>query len=49
MDYLNNQKVTTVTLKKGKEKPIRMGHPWIFSGAVAKVTNNVTSGDLCYC
>ena len=25
----------TVTLKPGRDKPLRAGHPWIFSGAVA--------------
>jgi len=27
----------TVILKKGKEKPLLNGHPWIFSGAVAQM------------
>jgi 23S rRNA G2069 N7-methylase RlmK/C1962 C5-methylase RlmI len=26
-----------VYLKKGREKPIKNGHPWIFSGAIQKV------------
>ena len=26
-----------IRLKPGKDKPVRNGHPWIFSGAVAKV------------
>jgi 23S rRNA (cytosine1962-C5)-methyltransferase len=35
-----------IILKKGKEKPLLRGHPWIFSGAVAKIEGSVTSGDL---
>ncbi len=34
-----------VTLKKGKEKPVLAHHPWIFSGAIARV-ENATDGDL---
>ena len=34
-----------VILKKGKEKPILRGHPWVFSGAVAKVEGEVSPGD----
>ncbi|HBY93879.1 MAG TPA: 23S rRNA (cytosine(1962)-C(5))-methyltransferase RlmI, partial [Chloroflexi bacterium] len=26
----------TVTLKRGREKPVRLRHPWIFSGAIAR-------------
>ena len=37
----------TVTLKKGRDKPVRMGHPWIFSGAIGKVTGKGAPGDLC--
>jgi 23S rRNA (cytosine1962-C5)-methyltransferase len=28
-----------VTLKRGKEKPVLAHHPWIFSGAIARVEN----------
>jgi 23S rRNA (cytosine1962-C5)-methyltransferase len=35
-----------VILKKGKEKPLLRGHPWVFSGAVAKVEGDVTLGDI---
>ncbi len=34
-----------VTIKKGREKPIRNRHPWIFSGAIARAENAV-SGEL---
>lgn len=35
-----------IILKKGKEKPLLRGHPWVFSGAVAKIEGDVTPGDL---
>jgi 23S rRNA (cytosine1962-C5)-methyltransferase len=37
----------TVTLKKGREKPILRGHPWIFSGAVQSIHGYTQAGDLC--
>lgn len=33
-------------LKKGKEKPFRQGHPWVFSGAVAEVQGDLLPGDV---
>jgi 23S rRNA (cytosine1962-C5)-methyltransferase len=37
-----------IRLKPGKDKPVRNGHPWIFSGAVAKVEGAVDLRDrLC--
>ena len=33
-------------LKKGREKPVRNGHPWIFSGAIARTEGDATAGDL---
>jgi 23S rRNA G2069 N7-methylase RlmK/C1962 C5-methylase RlmI len=40
-----------IFLKKGKEEPVRRFHPWIFSGAIAKMTVNnkesqIPDGDL---
>ncbi len=35
-----------IVLKKGKEKPVLRGHPWVFSGAVAKVEGEVSPGDV---
>lgn len=34
-----------IILKRGKEKPLLRGHPWVFSGAVAKVEGEVSAGD----
>lgn len=33
----------TVTLKEGRDKPVRLGHPWIFSGAIARWSGDVRS------
>ena len=30
-----------VTIKKGREKPIRNQHPWVFSGAIASAANAI--------
>jgi 23S rRNA (cytosine1962-C5)-methyltransferase len=35
-----------IILKKGKEKPLLRGHPWVFSGAVAKVEGDISPGDV---
>ena len=35
-----------IILKKGREKPILRGHPWVFSGAVAKIEGDVSPGDV---
>jgi 23S rRNA (cytosine1962-C5)-methyltransferase len=35
-----------VILKRGREKPVLRGHPWIFSGAVARVEGEVFSGEV---
>jgi 23S rRNA (cytosine1962-C5)-methyltransferase len=36
-----------VTVKRGREKPVLAGHPWIFSGAVKSIDGYGTPGDLC--
>lgn len=35
-----------LVIKKGREKPIRNWHPWIFSGAVARVVGQPEPGDI---
>ena len=35
-----------VFLKRGKEKPILRGHPWVFSGAVARIEGEVSPGEV---
>ncbi|MDQ7025400.1 MAG: class I SAM-dependent rRNA methyltransferase [Anaerolineae bacterium] len=34
-----------ITIRKGREKPIRNQHPWIFSGSIAKA-ENADDGDI---
>jgi 23S rRNA (cytosine1962-C5)-methyltransferase len=49
ISYLLSEKMpifSRIILKKGKEKPILRGHPWVFSGAVAKVAGEVSPGEL---
>jgi len=36
----------TVVLKPGKEVPLQRGHLWVFSGAVASISNDITEGDV---
>ena len=36
-----------IYLKPGKDKPVRMGHPWVFSGAVKSVSGNGEPGSIC--
>lgn len=37
---------TKIILKPGKEKSIQRFHPWIFSGAIEAVTNELQNGDV---
>jgi len=37
--------VHEIVLKPGRERPVRGGHPWIFSGAVASGLDDVAPGD----
>ncbi len=36
-----------ILLKPGKDKAVRMGNPWIFTGAIAKIAGKAGSGDIC--
>lgn len=36
----------TVRLKRGREGPVRSGHPWVFSGAIDTLSGEVIPGDL---
>jgi 23S rRNA (cytosine1962-C5)-methyltransferase len=36
----------TIWLKKGREKPVLNRHPWLFSGAIARVDGTPEPGDL---
>lgn len=35
-----------ITLKKGKTESLRRYHPWIFSGAIAEISQNLHEGDI---
>ncbi|MFQ5419985.1 MAG: PUA domain-containing protein, partial [Anaerolineae bacterium] len=35
-----------IVLKKGRDKPVRNRHPWLFSGAIARVDGRPQPGDL---
>jgi 23S rRNA (cytosine1962-C5)-methyltransferase len=35
-----------IILKKGRETPLRHGHPWVFSGAISRVEGNPVPGDV---
>lgn len=35
-----------VYLKPGKDEPVRRRHPWVFSGAIARVEGQAADGDL---
>jgi 23S rRNA (cytosine1962-C5)-methyltransferase len=36
-----------IILKKGRDKPVKNGHPWIFSGAIDTVEGSAEPGELC--
>lgn len=38
--------MTTITLKPGREGPVRAGHPWIFSGAIRAIDDQNSAGGL---
>jgi 23S rRNA (cytosine1962-C5)-methyltransferase len=40
--------MTRVTLKSGKDQSVKRLHPWIFSGAIKKITGPVKEGDLVH-
>lgn len=35
-----------IILKKGREAPLRHGHPWVFSGAISRVEGDPLPGDV---
>jgi 23S rRNA (cytosine1962-C5)-methyltransferase len=41
-----NQSLPHIVLKPGRDRSIRHGHPWIFSGAVASVAGSPDPGDI---
>ncbi len=37
--------LTTVVLQQGRERPVLAQHPWIFSGAIARISGKPADGD----
>jgi 23S rRNA (cytosine1962-C5)-methyltransferase len=35
-----------IILKRGREKPLLRGHPWVFSGAVERIDKEVSPGEI---
>jgi 23S rRNA (cytosine1962-C5)-methyltransferase len=40
------QELVKIILKSGKEQSLRRFHPWVFSGAIKKMSGNPAEGDL---
>lgn len=40
------QSLAKITLKSGKDQSLKRFHPWVFSGAIKKITGNISEGDL---
>ncbi len=45
---MKNPDYPLLILKKGKEKSIARRHPWVFSGAFAKIPKNLNDGDKVF-
>jgi 23S rRNA (cytosine1962-C5)-methyltransferase len=43
---MNSDATATIFLKRGREKPVLNRHPWIFSGAIARLEGNAQDGNL---
>jgi len=43
---LNMPHLPKIILKKGREKPLLRGHPWVFSGAVERMEEPLSPGDM---
>ena len=43
---MTNNDFPRVTLKNGREAAVLRGHPWVFSGAVARVSGRPAAGDV---
>ena len=39
----------SIYLKKGKEESLNRFHPWIFSGAIHHMDDNIEEGEFVYC
>ncbi|MDE5553712.1 MAG: class I SAM-dependent rRNA methyltransferase [Muribaculaceae bacterium] len=43
-----NSNITTLRLRRGKEESLDRFHPWVFSGALVAMPDNIDEGDLVY-
>lgn len=43
-----NDAITTLRLRRGKEESLDRFHPWVFSGALTAMPDNIDEGDLVY-
>lgn len=43
---MKKRQETHIFLKPGKDKPVRQRHPWVFSGALARIAGDAADGDL---
>ena len=43
-----NDVITTLRLRRGKEESLDRFHPWVFSGALVAMPDNIDEGDLVY-
>jgi 23S rRNA (cytosine1962-C5)-methyltransferase len=39
-------KLKSIILKPGREKPVVQGHPWVFSGAIRHIPDEIVDGDI---
>ncbi|MBN1820103.1 MAG: class I SAM-dependent rRNA methyltransferase [Prolixibacteraceae bacterium] len=40
------ENIASVILKSGKDQSVKRFHPWVFSGAIKKITGSVNEGDI---
>ncbi len=40
--------INIVTLKKGKDKKILSGHPWVYDNEIDRIPDNVSDGDIVF-
>lgn len=45
-NYMQQNNMVTITLKKGKQESLLRRHPWIFSGAIHSASGEVEEGSL---
>jgi len=45
-DKLNDDMGGTVVLKRNRARPVVQRHPWVFSGAIARIEGDASDGDI---